>query len=142
MVNVNGSFVLHLYCSMFVSKLVYYILISVLNSLLIILLPQKLTTSLLSICTSSMKNVWQWLLHLVIFLWIKKSVKSEPQTNLLNQGCSQYISTDVSASQAIETWLLMSLEDNYRTTHTLPLHSSQEFMLWLSAGTTSQVLIV
>ncbi|KAL8155616.1 hypothetical protein AgCh_000852 [Apium graveolens] len=44
-----------------------------------------------------MKNVQLWLLHFVIFLWITKSVRSEPQTNLLNKGCSQYISTDVSA---------------------------------------------
>lgn len=43
-----------------------------------------------------MKDVWLWLLHFVVFLWIIKSVKSDPQTTLLNQGCSQYISTDVS----------------------------------------------
>lgn len=44
-----------------------------------------------------MKDVWLWLIHLVIFLWIKKTVRSEPQTILLDQGCSQYISTDVFA---------------------------------------------
>uniref|UniRef100_A0A175YGK7 Protein kinase domain-containing protein n=1 Tax=Daucus carota subsp. sativus TaxID=79200 RepID=A0A175YGK7_DAUCS len=44
-----------------------------------------------------MKNVWIWLLHCVVFLCITKSVKSDPQTNLLNQGCSQFISTDVPA---------------------------------------------